>query len=100
MILLSILLMSYTTFHSPISPCGPLEQSPTGDSLRHGSTAPLRSPFDFGENVVPAKDVVRCAGALMSRCREFMIECVRAPALVGGEMNGERLKECMRVHEG
>ena len=48
------------TSQDPIGPCEPLEQSPTGDALIHGSTAPLRSSLFFGENVLPAKVVVRC----------------------------------------
>ena len=50
----------WDTSHSPIGPCGPVEQSPTGDSFRHAWTASLRSPVFFGENVVPANVVVRC----------------------------------------
>ena len=45
-------LMSATrdTSHFPIGPCGPLEQSPLGDSLRHALTARLSSALDSGEN--------------------------------------------------
>ena len=38
------------TSHSPISPRGPLEQSPSGDNLRQASTALLSLGLDFGEN--------------------------------------------------
>ena len=38
------------TSHSPISPCGPLEQSPSGDSSRHALNAPQSSSLDCGEN--------------------------------------------------
>ena len=38
------------TCQFPIGPCGPLEQSPPGDSSRHALTAPLSSILDFGEN--------------------------------------------------
>merc|ERR1712032_1783541 len=38
------------TSHSPIEPFGPLEQSPSGDSLRHALTALWNSVLDFGEN--------------------------------------------------
>ena len=39
--LLNIKLISVTaeTCHDPIGPCGPAVQLPTGDSLRHASTA-------------------------------------------------------------
>ena len=38
------------TSHSPIGPCGPLEQSPSVDRSRHALTAPLSSSCDSGEN--------------------------------------------------
>ena len=38
------------TSHSPIVPCGPLEQSPFGDNFRHALTALLSSGLDSGEN--------------------------------------------------
>ena len=38
------------TSHSPIGPCGPLEQSPSGDRWRHALTAPLSAILDCGEN--------------------------------------------------
>ena len=40
--------------HSPISPCGPLEQSPFADSSRHALTVPLSSVLDCGENAAMA----------------------------------------------
>ena len=40
---------SLDTSHSPIGPCGPVEQSPFGDNLRHASMALLSSDFDCGE---------------------------------------------------
>ena len=39
------------TSHSPISPCGLLEQSPSGDSFRHAARVFLSSVVDPGENV-------------------------------------------------
>ena len=44
------MLVTLDTSHSPIGPCRPLEQSPTGDSSRHALTAPLSSILDCGEN--------------------------------------------------
>ena len=38
------------TSNSLIGPCGPLEQSPFGDSLMHASTALLSCTFDCGKN--------------------------------------------------
>ena len=38
------------TSHSPMGPCGPVEQSPSGDSFRHSRTALLSSNLDSGEN--------------------------------------------------
>ena len=38
------------TSHSPIVPCGPLEQSPFGDNFRHALTALLSSGLVSGEN--------------------------------------------------
>ena len=38
------------TSHAWIGPCGPLEHSPLGDSLRHVSTARLSCTLDCGEN--------------------------------------------------
>ena len=38
------------TSHSPIGPCGPLEQSPFGDNFRHALTALLSSGLVSGEN--------------------------------------------------
>ena len=50
MALISVTLL---TSHSPIGPCGPLEQSLSSwDSPRHASTAPLSSVLDCGENAV------------------------------------------------
>ena len=40
------------TSQACIGPCGPLEHSPFGDSLRHVSTAPLSCTLDCGENAV------------------------------------------------
>ena len=44
-------LMSVTrdTSHSPTVPCGPLEESPFGYSVRHAPTALFSSAFDCGE---------------------------------------------------
>ena len=53
-------LVTWDTSHSPIGPYGPVEQSPTGDSLKHASAAALRSSLSCGKNVVPKKVVVRC----------------------------------------
>ena len=52
MSLMNISLMSVTleTSQSPSGPCGLLEQSPFGDSLRHASTALRSSALDCGEN--------------------------------------------------
>ena len=38
------------TSHSPIGPCGTLEQPPRGHSLRYSSTALLSSVLECGEN--------------------------------------------------
>ena len=38
------------TSHSPIGPCGPLEQSPLGDSFQHSPMALLTSDSNRGEN--------------------------------------------------
>ena len=47
-----ISLMSVTadTSHSSIGPCGVVEQSPTGESRRHLSTAAFSSALDLGAN--------------------------------------------------
>ena len=37
------------TYHSPIGPCEPLEQSPSGDKSKHKSTALLSSSLDCVE---------------------------------------------------
>ena len=47
-----LILFTLDTFHSPIGPCGPSEQSPSGDNSRHASTAILSSDFDCGEKSV------------------------------------------------
>ena len=38
------------TSHSPIGPCGPSEQSPLGDTLRHALRALSSSALEGGEN--------------------------------------------------
>ena len=38
------------TSHSPIGPCGPLEQPPFGNSFRHVSIALTSCNLDSGEN--------------------------------------------------
>ena len=56
------------TSQSPIGPCGPSEQSPFGDSLRHASTALLSSALDCGENTgVVVVVVVHTARAIDPR---------------------------------
>ena len=47
------------TSHSPISLCGPSEQSPFGDSLRHVSMAICISSLDLGENAKVVAQAVR-----------------------------------------
>ena len=63
------MLVSCVTFHSQSGPCGPVEQSPNGDSLMHESTSALRSSLFCGRpNPIPANAVGRCwrhAGKLM-----------------------------------
>ena len=68
------------TSHSPIGPCGPLEQSPFGDSLRHASTALLSCTFDSDKNAAGAKSIrgivnragskggAQCAGQGVCEC--------------------------------
>ena len=46
----SVMSVMLDTSHSPIGPCGLLEQSPSGDISRHALTAPLISVLDCGEN--------------------------------------------------
>ena len=67
------------TSHSPIGPCGPLEQSPFGDSLRHASTALLSCTFDSGKNAAGAK----CIGEIVNR----------AASKGGGQRTGQGLFE-------
>ena len=43
-------MVTLDTSHSPIGPCGPLEQSPSGDNFRHVSTALLSCTLDCGTN--------------------------------------------------
>ena len=38
------------TSHSPIGPCRPFGQSPSGDNFTHASKALLSSGLDCGEN--------------------------------------------------
>ena len=47
---IKVMPMTLDTSHSAIDPCGPLEQSPSGDSSRHALTASLSSSLDCGEN--------------------------------------------------
>ena len=46
------------TSHSPIGPCGPLEQWPCADTFRHAPTALWSSALDCGENTGVATVVV------------------------------------------
>ena len=52
----NMLLISVTldTSHLPIAPCGPFEQPPFGNKLRHALTAPLRSTRASGKNAKAA----------------------------------------------
>ena len=63
------------TSHSPIGPCGPVEQLPTGDSLRQASRALLSSSFDCGENTGNGgqEHVLFCAVVLLSRAFGFSV---------------------------
>merc|ERR1712159_811343 len=47
---ISLISVTRNTSHSPIGPCGPLGQSPFGQSFRCASTARLSSALDRGEN--------------------------------------------------
>ena len=44
------MVLTLDTSHSPIGPCGALEQSPFGDNFRHGTMAVLTSLPVCGEN--------------------------------------------------
>ena len=75
--------MTRDTSHSPIGPCSPDEQSPTGDKWRHAPIAPLSSALFSGENVIAAQAVV-------AEVALVLIRSVRAPALA---------KECTHACE-
>merc|ERR1719201_653007 len=47
------MLVTWDTSHTPIGPCGPVEQSPTGDRLRHALTAAMRCSLWRGEKHIP-----------------------------------------------
>merc|ERR1719201_599634 len=47
------MLVTWDTSHSPIDTCGPVEQSPTGDRLRHASTAAMRFSLVCGKKHIP-----------------------------------------------
>ena len=49
-----VMSITFETSHSPIGPCGLVEQWPVGDSARQRPTALLSSSFDCGENVKEA----------------------------------------------
>ena len=57
-----LILVMAETSHSFIGPCGDVEQTPLGDSLRHSSMALVSCDWDCGENtaivVMPAEVVV------------------------------------------
>ena len=60
------------TSHDPIGPCGPLEQSPTSDSLMHASTASWSSVLFWGANAAVTATTKACrvgALAVMVRTR-------------------------------
>ena len=66
--------MTLDTSHSPTGPCGPSEQSPSGDNSRQAATAPLSSVVDGGENTEdPAQQFgaiqVRNVRKMIRRCR-------------------------------
>ena len=53
------MVVTLDTSHSTIGPCGPFEQSPLGDNLRHAPTASLSSTADenAGEVVHTVRDI-------------------------------------------
>ena len=52
------MLLTLDTSHSPIGPCGPVEQSPFGDNFRHASMALLSSDFDCGEKTAVGRGLL------------------------------------------
>ena len=50
---------TFDTSHESIGPCGPVEQSPTGDCLRHATTAAFRSVLFCGTNTAVAATGIR-----------------------------------------
>ena len=68
-----VMVLMLDTSHSPISPCGPLRQSPFGNNSRHVSTARLSSGLECGENA-GWDGVVRSGlgqGETVGLCSEF-----------------------------
>ena len=53
--------VTFDTYHCPIGPRGPLEQSPLGASLRHALTALLSSALDRGKYAGACVCVCVCA---------------------------------------
>ena len=78
---ISLISVTRDTSHSPIGPCGPLEQSPCGHILMCASTAVLSSALDCGENT----GVVAHTGLLklfiphapLQQCGEMLIRSIR-----------------------
>ena len=53
------MLVTANTFHDPIGPCGPAEQSPSVDSFMHCLTAALSSAVFWGANAALAMGIVK-----------------------------------------
>ena len=64
---------TFDTSHESIGPCGPVEQSPTGDCLRHARTAALRSVVFCGANAAVEATCITVGGASLGRGEEKVV---------------------------